>query len=290
MDNVDQCDAFGGLCRCRGVALRRDEKQTGSYEHVVRLELEKIVKERVQTLWSSGIQGADLVIATVGAGLRAFTRFPRVEYENGEEVPAEKFLAEVETVVLESILERLSVDVGGTNSRYALTGIDNETRFYVLWRYTYRWSELEAGDAIIFANGTHVELEHACAGSRPLVAKKKDKYRLLTYAERGEDGRLGLPLENGEASPLIDAVHRLLWLMENQPQGIADFLHDARPNREQLRLLAQALAGPALRGGNLADVSPTGELSALAKLTANWRSVVEDAAEVPEGPLFQATR
>jgi putative DNA methylase len=75
---------------------------------------------------------------------------------------------------------------------------------------------------------------------------------------------------------MIDTLHRLLWLMENQPFGIPEFLRESRPNREQLRLLAQALAGPALRGGNLNEVSPTGELSALAKLTANWRSVVED--------------
>ena len=33
-----------------------------------------------------------------------------------------------------------------------------------------------------------------------------------------------------------------------------------------------------LKGGELADVSPTAELSALAKLMANWRSLIEDAA------------
>lgn len=43
----------------------------------------------------------------------------------------------------------------------------------------------------------------------------------------------------------------------------------------------------ALKGGELADVSSGGELAALAKLTANWRSVVED---VGEGPLFRAAR
>ena len=53
------------------------------------------VKKRVETLWKQGISGADLLIACVGAGLRAFTRFARVEYANGEEVPAERFLAEV---------------------------------------------------------------------------------------------------------------------------------------------------------------------------------------------------
>lgn len=271
------------------VARRRQGAENGSYEHVVRPELAQLVKERVETLWTARIQGADLVIATVAAGLRAFTRFKKVEFGNGEEVPAETFLAEVENVVLESILERLSREIAANGYRYTLAGIDNQTRFCVLWRYTYRWSELEAGDAIIFANGTHVELQEICSGARPLVQKKKDKYRLLTYAERGHDDKLGLP-EDGKPAPLIDALHRLLWLMANQPRSVADFLRDARPNREQLRLLAQALAGPALRGDHLADISPTGELSTLAKLTANWRSVVEDAAEAPVGPLFRSAQ
>ena len=42
--------------------------------------------------------------------------------------------------------------------------------------------------------------------------------------------------------------------------------------------MAQALAGPALKGGEMGDISPTAELSALGKLTANWQSVIEDAA------------
>jgi hypothetical protein len=32
-----------------------------------------------------------------------------------------------------------------------------------------------------------------------------------------------------------------------------------------------------LKGGELSDVSPTGELAVLANLAANWRSVVDDA-------------
>lgn len=43
---------------------------------------------------------------------------------------------------------------------------------------------------------------------------------------------------------------------------------------EQLRLVAQALAGPALKGGEMADISSNAELSAL----GNWQSVVEYAA------------
>jgi putative DNA methylase len=65
--------------------------------------------------------------------------------------------------------------------------------------------------------------------------------------------------------------------MEHRPHALGKFLIDAGPNRDQMRLVAQALTGPALKGGELDEVSPTGELAALAKLVANWRSVVDDA-------------
>jgi putative DNA methylase len=269
------------------VARRREGDVTGSYEQEVQPELQAIVEERVTRLWKQGITGADLVIACVGAGLRAFTRFARVEYSNGDEVPAERFLTEVETVVLECILARLSEEVGGRSGRYVLAGVDAVTRFYTLWRYTYRAAELEGGDAIIFANGTHVELDglHGLsAGSRPLVKKKKGNYVLLDYSERGDDATLGITSDDGQPVPLIDSLHRLLWLMERHPSGIPDFLREARPNTEQLRLIAQALAGPALKGGELCEVASGSELAALTKLTANWRNVVD------EGPLFKAAR
>ncbi|HET6144283.1 MAG TPA: DUF1156 domain-containing protein [Candidatus Acidoferrales bacterium] len=260
------------------VARKRDGASTGSYDRV-RPELERIVQERVGTLWEMSISGADLVIACVGAGLRAFTRFVRVEYANGEEVPAERFLTEVETVVLETILARLSKEVGGNGGKYSLAGLDPSTRFYVLWRYTYRLTDLDAGEAIIFANGTHVELDGAhglSSGALALAAKSKGKYRLLDYTARGDDAALGMPSENGQPAALIDALHRLLWLMERHPSGIPDFLRDARPNTEQMRLVAQALAGPVLKGSELGEVASGTELAALTKLTANWRSVVEN--------------
>jgi putative DNA methylase len=199
----------------------------------------------------------------------------------------------VETVVLETILGKLSKTVGAKNDHTSLAGLDPATRFYILWRYTYKAADLDAGEAIIFANGTHVELDglHGLSqGSRPLIEKKKGKYRLLDYAERGDDAKLGMPSEDKQSAPLIDGLHRLLWLMERHPSGIPEFLREARPNIEQMRLVAQALAGPALKGGELGEVATGSELSALTKLTANWRSVVEDAAGPAEGPLFRATR
>jgi len=278
------------------VAGKRDAaSRVGNYERDVGPELESIVRERVETLWGMGISGADLVIACVGAGLRAFTKYARVEYGNGEEVPAERFLAEVETVVLESILGKLSKTVGTKNGQTTLAGLDPATRFYVLWRYTYGAGELEAGEAIIFANGTHVELEgqHSLTqGNRALLEKKKSKYRLHDYTERGKENALGQPAEDGTFAPAVDALHRLLWLLEHKPLKIPEFLTEAKPNVEQIRLVAQALAGPALSGGELADVSSTAEQSALSKLLANWNAVMVGKAAMEDRrtgqePLFK---
>jgi len=83
-------------------------------------------------------------------------------------------------------------------------------------------------------------------------------------------------------APTIDALHRLLWLVEKKPPLIPEFLNEAKPNLEQLRLVAQALAGPALKGGELENVSPTAEQSALGKLLANWNSVMVGKATMAD--------
>jgi putative DNA methylase len=263
----------------------------GKYEDDIQPELQQIVRERVETLWDMGITGADLVIACVGAGLRAFTKYEKVEYANGEEVPAEKFLAEVEGVVLDTMMAKLFGLTGGS-----VSAVDPASRFYVLWRFVYKTAEIDAGEAIVFTYAQHVELDGSdglSTGKHALVEKKKAKYRALDFTERGSHERLGLPAESqpGAAVPLIDVLHRILWLMENSPRKLNDFLDEARPDRERLRVLAQALAGAALSGKSEADaqklVSTTAaEQSALGKLLANWRSLIEARLAADEGGLF----
>jgi putative DNA methylase len=271
------------------VARKREGSLTGSYEDEVRPELEQIVRERVDTLWKMGITGADLVIAAVGAGLRAFTRFARVELANGEAVPAEKFLAEVEGVVLETLLEKIFGMAGS-----GVAAVDGPSRFYVLWRYAYKAAEMDAGEAIVFTYGQNVELDGQkglSTGRHALVEKKKGKYRLRDFTERGADEKLGLPEDGGSPAPLIDALHRILWLVENQPRALNKFLDDARPDRERLRLVAQALAGTVLAGkkDNGPDhtvVTTAAEQTALKKLVQNWRALIDQRLAADEGTLF----
>jgi putative DNA methylase len=245
----------------------------------------------VDTLWKMGIAGADLVIAAVGAGLRAYTRFARVEYANGEEVPAEKFLTEVEGVVMETLLEKI---FGMPGNRVA--AVDGPSRFYVLWRYAYKAAEMDAGEAIVFTYGQNVELdgpEGLSTGRHALLEKRKGKYRLRDFAERGEDEKLGLPAEDGTPAPVIDALHRILWLVEKRPGALNRFLDEAQPDRERLRLVAQALAGRALSGPaeeQAGIITTAAEQGALKKLLANWWALIEQRLAAHEGTLFGRAR
>jgi putative DNA methylase len=178
---------------------------------------------------------------------------------------------------LETLLEKLF-----GMPRSGVAGVDPATRFYVLWRFAYRNTAIDAGEAIVFAYPQGVELDGArgvSAGSRALVKKESNNYRLRDFTERGHDDKLGLPQENGSSS-LIDVLHRVLWLMENKPRELSDYLMKARPNLDQLRVVAETLAGAKLagngKGGGRSLIAATGaEASALKTLTTNWRTVIE---------------
>ena len=259
------------------VARRREAAEVGRYEAEVAPELHAIARERVTTLWAGGrgIGGADLLMAAVGAGLRAYTRFASVEYANGDAVPAERYLREVEGVVLDAMLDEI-FDLRGA----AVGSVDPTSRFYILWRFTYRESAVEAGDAYVFCYPQGIEIDgpDGVAGPAPaLVEKAGGKFRVRSFEERGGDDALGIG-GDGRPAPLIDVVHRLLWLLDHRPAQVREFLKAARPSPEQLRLVTQALCAPVLGRAEAPDAAPTAELRALAKLNANWRGIVEGAA------------
>lgn len=263
------------------VARRRELATSGQYETQVEPLLHEIARERIKTLWNNGkgIGGADLLMAAVGAGLRAYTQFARVDYANGEPVSAERYLRDVEGAVLDVMLDEIFGLRGA-----AVAAVDSVTRFYILWRFTYREAAIEAGDVYVFCYPQGIEIDgpEGLTGDSPkLVEKDGTKFRVRNFAERGEDEALGLAT-NGKTAPLVDVLHRLLHLLEERPAAVGEYLETTRPNTEQLRLVAQALAAPVLGRTQAQDVSPTPELGALARLNANWRAIVEGAAYAQE--------
>jgi len=258
------------------VARTREEDTVGDYVRDVRPRLQSIIRERIETLTAEGISGADLIIAAVGAGLQAYTQYARVELASGEELDAAAYLDEVQREVLETVL----AEVMGLD-RQGVGRVDSPTRYYILGRFEYGTMRIPFDEANVLARGVGVELDAPGGltwGTNPLGEKKKDKVRLRDYRERGDDEDLGLP-RNGARAPLVDVLHRLLWLAEHAPMEVPQFLIMARPDAAQLRLVAQALAGRALAAeptpGVMRDTR-TREQRAIDTLLGAWRRVVEE--------------
>jgi putative DNA methylase len=243
------------------VARPRVEQETGDWAHEVRPELERIITERVGALPQLGITGTDLVIAAIGAGMRAYTRYARVEKPNGEELAAEEYLEEVEREVAEAALERIF----GTD-RSGLGRVDQETQFYVMGRFEFGeafapWDELNT-----LARGTGIELHDLANGTGSLIAfgAKRNEAKLSDYRERGGSIVLG--------RSTIDHLQRVLWLADNEPTKIRDYLDAARPDPERLRLVAHALSRPGLDSA----AGRSEEAGACERLLGVWKRLVED--------------
>ena len=247
------------------VARKRASSADPGVEAEVLAELDRVIGERLDRLGGAGISGSDLVIATVGAGLRPFTRYERVERENGEPLEAERFLVLVQNRVLDAIF-------GG------LEGADPATRFYVAGQFSYGYAAVPFAEANNLAYMTGVELDGPrglTAGRNPLVAKKGSTVALRDYEERGADARLGVPDELGAGRPpLIDVAHGVLWRAEYHSKELKDYLAGTRPDVDLLRVVIQALAGEALRSKPGNGKAP--EAAAAERLLVSWRRLIDD--------------
>ena len=268
------------------VARRRENEETGDYVSQVRPQLASIINERLDTLIGAGVTGADLIIATIGAGLRAYTQFARVEMPNGDELDAATYLGEIEHEVAQHVLQRLlgpteeGEEREDTGARVA--GVDTVTRFYVTGRFFYGEIAAPFDDVNLLARGMGVELDGPrglTQGKKGLAKKEKDTVQLRDYRARGDDEHLGMLSESGNAAPLIDVLQRLLWLQDEQPNEVQDFLMKTNPHVEQLRLVALALRGHALApvgSDGATKQDRTEEQKAVDRLLAGWRGLFSE--------------
>ena len=247
------------------VARKRPIDAGVGNEQDVMAELDKIIAERVDRLQKLGVTGADLVIATVGAGLRALTRFEQVEQDNGEPLPAERFLSVVQGRVLDAIFG-------------SLASADPITRYYLAAQYSYGYSAVPFDEANNLARVTGVDLDsaHGLTGGRnPLVLKRGSTVALRDFEDRGDDPQLGVPLEGNARSALVDVAHGMLWRAEHRPSDLRAYLLDARPDSELLRQIIQAIAGKALRSAS--DDAKSREAAAAERLLVSWRRFVDNS-------------
>lgn len=247
------------------VARRRSAEGVGAYNDVVG-DLDTIISERLERLSEAGVSGSDLVIATIGAGLQAFTRYSSVELPNGEEVPAESFLEEVQSKVLNAVLGQVHGLSNGVGT------IDPATRYYVIARFSFGYADIEFDEANNLARSAGVELDDLTDGAAPLAKISRGKVHFHDYSERGEEADLGLGPDRA-GIPLIDVLHGLLWRASHRRDELRDYMVQASFEPAKLRLVAQALQGRALRAEG--ENKPA-EAQACERLLGAWKTLVDD--------------
>ncbi|WP_034093322.1 DUF1156 domain-containing protein, partial [Streptacidiphilus albus] len=256
------------------VARKRQPDAGVGSEAEVMAELGQIIQERRARLEELGITGSDLVIATVGAGLRALTRYDRVEQDNGEVLPAETFLEMVQSRVLDEIVE-------------GLAGADPITRYYLAAQFSHGYAAVPFDEANNLARMAGANLDGSgglTTGSNPLVSKVKSTVVLRDFEDRGDDARLGQPdtepsgtmplyaIESAAVPPLIDVAHAVLWRAEHRPADIRPYMMSVNVDVVALRQVIQTLAGRALRSSS--SETKSRESSAAERLLVSWKTIV----------------
>ncbi|MEM2592227.1 MAG: hypothetical protein QXI60_06540, partial [Thermofilaceae archaeon] len=196
----------------------------------VRRQIEERVRQKLSQFWDEGIRGADFFMSAIGPAVEVFGKYARVEKLSGEPVTVRELLEYVRKVTSEFALERILQSP-------QLGGVDAETRFYLLYRWTYGYAKARCDKVRELAQGAGVELTELLERGR-LVRKQKEFVFVPGPAERGPE------LEKAKRfTTMIDALHYALYLWSrNDLKRLAEHLNETYGANETFWQVAQAIS------------------------------------------------
>jgi adenine-specific DNA methylase len=185
------------------MVCRKRSKEGSAYFNEIKERIEQKVKEKLTQFWEQGISGADFFVSAIGPAVEVFGQYSRVEKLSGEEVSVKELLEYVRKVVSEFALERVL-------KRADLGEVDAQTRFYLLWRWTFGNTKVHFDDAIKLSRPLGVELTDLW-DKGGFVQKEKEFIRVLSPQERAKDQRF---VKKTKFTSMIDVLHYVLILWE----------------------------------------------------------------------------
>ncbi len=147
------------------MVCRKRIANESAYYNDVKTEIDRNIKRKLVYFWEHGIRGSDFFVSAIGPAIEVFGRYEHVEKLSGEVVTVAELLEYVQKVVSEFALERIL-------KRADLGGVDNPSRFYLLWRWVFNNSRVKFDDARKLSQAIGVELEDLWNGS--FVLKDKE--------------------------------------------------------------------------------------------------------------------
>jgi hypothetical protein len=268
----------------------------------------------LQYYFDLGIQGPDFIWAALGPALEAYSAHPFVKKTAGGVMPVDEFLTEVRKLVLHFSLGELpgfKEVQNETRGRGESLDIDAVTQYYLLHRAYFSLDPVPAGPCILYANAcgknaTELKvvwniLEQGGKQKKGRPRKEDDEiedateeapegkgneYRLLAWQERTAAEGLG-ESKAGNPAPLIDKLHRLMFLFQQGRTVEVQQLFEAwgLSNDKAFKPLLQAVRELAVRDRQ------DGErrlVEALATQLRMNRKTIMVANEMKEVPLFDS--
>jgi adenine-specific DNA methylase len=202
----------------------------------VRQELKQVASERLDFFWSQHIRGADFFISAIGPALSVFGRYARVVRLSGEEVTVGQFLDEVRALVTNYALDKIL-------RTKQTTSIDTESRFAVVWKWSYGGAKVPADEAFKLAQGLGFDTEQMWDRAGVLV-KSGENVQAMPVEKRMKIRGLGEPGPDSTPASVIDVLHRLCDFREKGDlAGMAQFLaRSGQLNNPGLWVVAQAMS------------------------------------------------
>jgi len=199
------------------VCRKRVNEET-AYFNEIKSDIETRIKKKLTQFWAEGIGGADFFISAIGPAVEVFGKYSRVENLKGEEVSAKELLRYVRKIVGEYALERILKTPN-------LGGVDVETQFYLLWRWTFNHAKVHFDDARKLAQAIG-DFEISDLWSKGgLVKKEKEFIRVLDPRERAKEEGF---LRQDKHDKLIDVLHMcLIYWEKGERKKIRELLEES---------------------------------------------------------------
>ncbi|MBU1141483.1 MAG: DNA methylase, partial [Firmicutes bacterium] len=200
------------------IVCRKRKSEEEGYFNEVKEELIKKIKTKLDQFWSQGIRGADFFISAIGPAVEVFGKYKKVLKLSGEEVSVAELLDLVREIVTDYSLHKI------LKGRH-MGKVDEETRFYLLWRWAYGDSDVPYDDARKLAQALGTEADDLL-NRKDLLEKKSEKVNMLEPWQRIKNSHLG-EQKGGILAPMIDVIHKacLLW-EKNDKQELTEFLEN----------------------------------------------------------------
>jgi putative DNA methylase len=202
----------------------------------VRKELQQVAKERLDFFWSQGIRGADFFISAIGPALSVFGKYEKVTKLSGEQVTVGQFLDEVRGLVTNYALAKILKTTHTAN-------IDPESRFYVIWKWSYSEAKVPADESFKLAQALGIDTE-IMWDRTGVLEKSGENVQAVPVAKRMKIKDLGEPNADSTPAGLIDVLHRMcVFRDKGDTTGMAEFLaRSGQAKNPTLWLVAQAVS------------------------------------------------